>query len=176
MHALCLVKEYSRLMKKVDPTIELVAVGWERSEWNYRLVKEAGEYFDYLALNSYHPEPATFATAMALPKVFWEQLDEMLGAVDSASYYIKERRGPPIRVAVDEWNMREWDHLRFIEWLSLAYGFNPRNRELEARRSDLVREPAPSSPENMKELMRRSIERDQEDGGVHPAHERWPSP
>ncbi len=51
------VKEFSRLMKKVDPTIRLVAVGWERAEWNFRLVKEAGEYFDYLALHSYHPRP-----------------------------------------------------------------------------------------------------------------------
>ena len=144
-----IVKEFSRLMKKVDPTIRLVAVGWERAEWNFRLVKEAGEYFDYLALHSYHPRPASFAEAMALPLVTAEQIREMLGAIDSASYYIKDRRGSPIRIAMDEWNLQEWDHERFIEWLSLAYGYNPANPELAARGSALARETRPLDPARM---------------------------
>jgi alpha-L-arabinofuranosidase len=144
-----IVKEFSRLMKKVDPTIGLVAVGWERAEWNFRLVKEAGEYFDYLALHSYHPRPASFAEAMALPLVTAEQIREMLGAIDSAGYYVKERRGAPLRIAMDEWNLREWDHERFIEWLSLAYGYNPANPELAARGSALARETRPPDPARM---------------------------
>ncbi len=99
------VKEFSRLMKKVDPTIRLVAVGWERAEWNFRLVKEAGEYFDYLALHSYHPRASSFAEAMALPLVTREQIAEMAGAITSASWYVKDRRGAPIAIAMDEWNL-----------------------------------------------------------------------
>ena len=86
---------------------------------------------------------------MALPLVTAEQIREMLGAIDSASYYIKDRRGSPIRIAMDEWNLQEWDHERFIEWLSLAYGYNPANPELAARGSALARETRPLDPARM---------------------------
>jgi alpha-L-arabinofuranosidase len=160
------VREYSRLMKKVDPLVRLVAVGWERSEWNFHLVKEAGEYFDYLALHSYHPAPATFREAMAFPLVVAEQIREMLGAIDSASYYLKERRGSPIRIAMDEWNLQEWDHERFIEWLSLAYGFRPNNPELSARNSILARGSEPLDPARMSSFLRERRARDDDDEAV----------
>jgi alpha-N-arabinofuranosidase len=160
------VKEFSRLMKKVDPTIRLVAVGWERAEWNFRLVKEAGEYFDYLALHSYHPRPASFAEAMALPLVTAEQIRETLGAIDSASYYVKDRRGSPIRIAMDEWNLREWDHERFIEWLSLAYAYNPANPELVARGSTLARETRPPDPARMPAFIAERRKGDDDDAAI----------
>ena len=160
------VKEFSRLMKKVDPTIRLVAVGWERAEWNFRLVKEAGEYFDYLALHSYHPRPASFAEAMALPLVTAEQIREMLGAIEAASYYVKDRRGEPIRIAMDEWNLQEWDHERFIEWLSLAYAYNPANPELVARGSALARETRPPDPARMPAFLAERRKGDDDDAGV----------
>jgi alpha-N-arabinofuranosidase len=160
------VREYSRLMKKVDPTIRLVAVGWERAEWNFRLVKEAGEYFDFLALHSYHAPSPSFRENMALALVTAEQMREMIGAVDSASYYVKDRRGAPIRVAMDEWNLQEWDHERFIEWLSLAYAFNPANPELVSRNSVLSRESSPPDPARMPQFLRERRVRDDDDGAV----------
>jgi len=160
------VREFSRLMKKVDPTIKLVAVGWERAEWNFRLVKEAGEFFDYLALHSYHPVPASFREAMALPLVTREQIQEMAGAITSASWYVKDRRGTPIGIAMDEWNMQEWDHDRFIEWQSIAYGFTPANAELAAKRSPLVSEGPPLDPARMRAFIRERRARDDDDAAV----------
>jgi alpha-N-arabinofuranosidase len=160
------VREFSRLMKKTDPTIRLVAVGWERSEWNFRLVKEAGEYFDFLALHSYHPRTASFAEAMALPLVTREQIAEMDGAIRSASWYVKDRRGTPIGIAMDEWNLQEWDHDRFIEWQSLAYGFNPANAELAAKRSALASEGPALDPAGMSDFVRARRAHDDDDAAI----------
>jgi alpha-L-arabinofuranosidase len=160
------VREYARLMKKVDPTIRLVAVGWEREEWNFKLVKEAGEYFDFLALHSYHALRPTFRENMALALVTFEQMREMIGAIDAAGYYVKDRRGAPLRVAMDEWNLQEWDHERFIEWLSLAFGFSPANPELMARDSVLTRERGPLDPARMTEFLAQRRGRDDADEAV----------
>jgi len=40
-------------MRRVDPSIELVAVGCEDPEWNLRMVKVAGGYFNYLSVHIY---------------------------------------------------------------------------------------------------------------------------
>jgi alpha-N-arabinofuranosidase len=153
-------------MKKVDPTIKLVAVGWERAEWNFRLVKEAGEFFDYLALHSYHPVAGSFEESMALPLITREQIGEMAGAIASASWYVKDRRGAPIGIAMDEWNMQEWDHDRFIEWQSLAYGFNPANAELAFKRSPLAGESGPLDPAGMRAFISEKRAHDNDDSAV----------
>lgn len=133
------VKEFARLMKKVDPTIRLVAVGWEKSEWNFRLVKECGEYFDYLSAHTYYVgnELMPFAEAAACALLTGEQLYEMQCAIDAASYYIKDRRRRPIEIAFDEWNLRVWRSEKFIEWLSMAFDYLPHNRELRRAHSVL---------------------------------------
>ena len=134
------VKEYSRLMKKVDPMIKLIVVGFEKTEWNFRLVKEAGEYFDYISVHTYHVGKAgkSYEEISALSIITTEQLYEMKCCIDSASYYIKDRKKKPIEICFDEWNLREWQHEKFIEWLTLAYDYNTHNRELTGRNSDLI--------------------------------------
>jgi len=45
--------EFAKEMRKVDPIIRFVAVGCEGSEWNLEMIKNAGEYFDYLSVHIY---------------------------------------------------------------------------------------------------------------------------
>jgi alpha-N-arabinofuranosidase len=158
------VKEFSRLMKKVDPTIKLIVVGFEKTEWNFRLVKEAGEYFDYISVHSYHigDIPKSYEEITAFSLLTGEQLYEMKCSIDAASYYIKDRRNKPIEIAFDEWNLREWKHEKFIEWLTLAYDYNTYNRELVSRNSTIVGKEGIKSREEMIDFVtkRRSEDND----------------
>jgi len=91
----------------------------------------------------------------------------MLGAIDSASYYVKDRRGEPIRIAMDEWNLQEWDHERFIEWLSLAYAYNPANpSSSRAARRSPARRGRPIPPRAMPAFLAERRKGDDDDAAV----------
>jgi alpha-N-arabinofuranosidase len=162
------VKEYSKLMKKVDPTIKLIAVGLEKTEWNFRLVKEAGEYFDYISVHSYHigQSPKSYKEIAALSFLTSEQLYEMQCSIDAASYYIKDRKRRPIEIAFDEWNLREWSHEKFIEWLTLAYDYNTENRELRGKNSVLVGKEGIESRDEMIDFFTQKRLNDNDDSAV----------
>ena len=162
------VKEYSRLMKKVDPMIKLIVVGFEKTEWNFRLVKEAGEYFDYISVHTYHVGKAgkSYEEISALPLITAEQLYEMKCCIDSASYYIKDRKKKPIEICFDEWNLREWQHEKFIEWLTLAYDYSTYNRELTGKNSELVGCEGITSREEMMEFVTAKRMGDNDDSAV----------
>ena len=162
------VKEFSRLMKKVDPTIKLVVVGSGRTELNFRLVKEAGEYFDYISVHSYHVGdiPKSYEEIAAMSILTAEKLYEMKCSIDAASYYIKDRKSKPVEIALDEWNLRIWDTEKFSEWLTLAYGFNTNNRELRSDNSTLVGKDVIVSREEMTDFITKRRREDNDNSSV----------
>lgn len=158
------VKEFSKLMKKVDPTIKLVVVGFEKTEWNFKLVKEAGEYFDYISVHSYHigSEDKSYEETAALSLITEEQLYEMQSSIAAASYYIKDRRTKPIQICFDEWNLREWSHEKYIEWMTLAFQFSTYNKELLSKNSVLAGKSIPDTREEMLKLFDEKRSSDEE--------------
>lgn len=162
------VKEFSKLMKKVDPTIKLIVVGLEKTEWNFRLVKEAGEYFDYISVHSYHigNVPKSYEEIAALSILTSEQLYEMKCSIDAASYYIKDRKRKPVGIAFDEWNLREWKHEKFIEWLTLAYDYNTENRELKSKNSVIAGKEGIKSRDEMIDFVTRKRIEDNDNSAI----------
>ncbi len=48
--------EFAKKMREKDPTIKLVAVGWDKSEWNQTVLSKIGEdWVDYLSIHIYFP-------------------------------------------------------------------------------------------------------------------------
>ena len=96
--------EFANEMRKVDPSIELVAVGCEDPEWNLEMVKNAGEYFDYLSVHIYiSPSEKSYRELAAVSVNVERRLRNVYGLVESARrrYGIKRNIG----LAFDEWNV-----------------------------------------------------------------------
>ena len=47
------VKEAAKMMKRVDPSIELLAASTADLDWNINLLREAGEWLDWISIHDY---------------------------------------------------------------------------------------------------------------------------
>ncbi|MBG0565466.1 arabinosylfuranosidase ArfA [Actinoplanes aureus] len=117
--------EYGRLaaragqaMRKVDPTIELVACGSSNSgmptfaAWEATVLEQAYDQVDYVSLHNYYDplrlDPASFrASAVDLDRF----IDDVLATADHVR--AKLRRGKRIKLSLDEWNV--WYQNDFTE-------------------------------------------------------------
>ncbi len=114
------VTEFSKVMKRVDPNINLVASAvslWEdhplsqfpdqHSRWVERtqlILEQAGDIVDYLAIHRYaHPsENEPFETYMAFAESFNERLNAYEGLIRAVS--LERGIKHSINIAVDEWD------------------------------------------------------------------------
>jgi alpha-N-arabinofuranosidase len=116
------ITEYSKVMKRTDPDIKLIAsavCSWEdfplspgdlnkKTEWVERtrlMLEQTGERIDYLALHRYsHPSPEDpYETLMAFAEDFNERLSAYEGLLRAVSLEHGIRHN--ISLAVDEWGM-----------------------------------------------------------------------
>lgn len=106
------VRESAKMMKAVDPEIELSAASIARLDWNEALLREAGAYLDWISLHHYWdpiwetndlaPYETCIAQSATVDGVI-EQAEHLLGALG----YLGK-----IKIAFDEWNLRGWYHPR----------------------------------------------------------------
>ena len=114
-------RETSKLMRAVDPEIELIACGSCSNEeghntfgfWDRQVLEEAYDQIDYLSLHRYYgydverellyPRKETIRDGAAMPADF----DDMLTTVESAIRYVKgiRRSGHEVYLAIDELNL-----------------------------------------------------------------------
>lgn len=97
--------EFVNEMKKVDPTIEIVAVGSDLDmEWNIDMVKHAGKYFDYLSIHRY-----VFTDGMGYRDLIEEAFDweKLLHTTYNVINMVAKKVGLKkiIKIAFDEWNV-----------------------------------------------------------------------
>ncbi|MDW8034395.1 MAG: alpha-N-arabinofuranosidase, partial [Nitrososphaerota archaeon] len=97
--------EFINEIKKVDPTIETVAVGSDLDlEWNIDMVKYAGKYFDYLSIHRY-----VFTDGMSYQDLIeeafnWERLLYLIyHEINATAKKIGLKK--IIKIAFDEWNV-----------------------------------------------------------------------
>jgi len=95
--------EFANEMRKVDPNIELVAVGCEDPEWNMDMVKHAGECFDYLSVHIYIGGAKPYKDLAAIPLNIEQRLNGIHSLVQSARQKYGVKRD--IKLAFDEWNV-----------------------------------------------------------------------
>ena len=114
--------EYSKVMKRTDPDIKLIAsavCSWEdfplspmdlhgKTEWVERtqlMLEQAGDQIDYMAIHRYaHPFPDDpYETLMAFAEDFNERLSAYTGLIHAVSLERGIKHSIPI--AVDEWGL-----------------------------------------------------------------------
>ena len=96
---------YAQYLRRLDPNIQLVAVGHTRSDWNRPVLKGMDVPAEFLSVHSYgHSylgQPDNFEQLMALPEVFDRRFTEV-------SHDIQHYSSRPIAIALDEWNVRHF--------------------------------------------------------------------
>ena len=108
------VREYSKLMKRVSPDVETIAVGSNSGEvdWNLTVLEKAGAHMDTIALHGYYGTDDYYST-VAAPVYVERRLRMLQAAIELASFAASLPR--PIGIAFDEWNVwyrtrEELDH------------------------------------------------------------------
>ena len=105
-----LVVEAAKMMKHVDPKIQLSAAALSDTDWNVKLLKAAGEYIDWISIHSYwnlmanENKFATYEQSMAYTKDLEQDIRKVRGLL--TAFGLEKR----IRIAFDEWNLRGWHH------------------------------------------------------------------
>jgi len=96
-------REAALRIRRVDPTVRLIACGWEdRQSWNATVLATLAPHVDYLSLHCYIGDD-DYLTAVAQPIVF-EQLSRWHSAV-SALVCREMGLTKRIPLAFDEWNV-----------------------------------------------------------------------
>ena len=105
-----LAAEAAKMMKHVDPTIELSAAALPDAEWNLKLLEHAGDYLDWISIHEYwdgiHQTNAlaTYEQAMAYTAHLEDSIRKAEGILEATGYAGR------IKIAFDEWNLRGWHH------------------------------------------------------------------
>lgn len=104
------VLESAKMMKSVDPSIELSAAALDDMDWNIELLKMAGEYLDWISLHAYWDQIhltndyASYEQSVA----YTESIESMISRV--RGLLLMFGLTDKIKVAFDEWNLRGWYH------------------------------------------------------------------
>jgi len=92
---------YAKVMRAVDPSIKLIAVGDNDMKWNRTVLREAGENIDYLAIHHYygrHEAGNDLLKLLARPlffERFYEEVAELLRQLG------RQR----VKLAINEWGL-----------------------------------------------------------------------
>jgi alpha-N-arabinofuranosidase len=97
------IKQFVPAMKKVDPTITIIACGsWQLGRncggLDTAVITQAAELSDYLSVHHYE-SPAKYADGPAAAETFWRSLGEKIAA----------SKNPGMRLFVSEWNAQTTD-------------------------------------------------------------------
>jgi alpha-L-arabinofuranosidase len=111
-----LAAEAAKAMRRVDPSIELVACGSSNSmmptfaAWEAQVLEHTYEQVDYLSLHHYYEDvegdPGSFLASSV-------SMDRFINSVVATCDYVKARlrSGKRVDLAFDEWNV--WERTRF---------------------------------------------------------------
>jgi alpha-N-arabinofuranosidase len=104
------VAESAKMMKRVDPSIRLLAAALADVDWTLNLLRQAGQYLDMVSIHGYYDplwqkdEPSDYATCLLRS-----------GQVEDAIRLTEQIIGVAglegkLGIAFDEWNLRGWHH------------------------------------------------------------------
>lgn len=114
------VRESAKMMRRVDPTIKLLAAAVPEVDWNLALLRAAGDLLDYISIHGYFDEAWNTGVLSGYEK--------SLQAADKFEQEIITTRGllmalgleKRIKIAFDEWNLRGWYHPGISDFNNLA--------------------------------------------------------
>ena len=105
-----LVTEAAKMMKRVDPGIELSAAALADVDWNTRLLSQAGRYLSWISIHGYwdglwqNNDPDNYMQSMAQTADLDRDVRRVRGLL--MAFGLEKQ----IRIAYDEWNLRGWHH------------------------------------------------------------------
>lgn len=116
-----LVRESAKLMRFVDPSLQLFAAATSDRDWTLPLLERAGGYLDYISIHGYwdplwqENDVSDFETCMRRSVEPEAQIRETIAIIEEAG--LAESSPRPlsggtarVRIAFDEWNLRGWHH------------------------------------------------------------------
>jgi len=121
------VRECAKMVRRVDPSVELFAASVPDLEWNTALLREAGDLLDWVSIHGYWDRlhhrntPAPYEQCVARTAAVESRIrsvEHMLGALG----YLGR-----IHIAFDEWNLRGWHHPNVNTGLTAAEYIAPRD-------------------------------------------------
>jgi alpha-N-arabinofuranosidase len=95
------IKKFVPAMKKIDPTIKIIACGsWRgnRLDWDSRLINEAGDLFDYISFHQYD-DPNLYADGPGRIENYFRSLKEV----------IDKSPNKHVKIFDSEWNAQSTD-------------------------------------------------------------------
>ncbi|MFF2486156.1 alpha-L-arabinofuranosidase C-terminal domain-containing protein [Microbacterium sp. NPDC058062] len=103
------VAEMAKAIRRVDPTVTLLAASSGFPTWTQPMLEVAGKYLDHISVHRYWDDladdnkPADYVTCMSKtlePDRTMQQLHSLLDVA----------RMPHLGIVFDEWNLRGWHH------------------------------------------------------------------
>ncbi len=122
-----LVCESSKMMKRVDPSIELSAAALADLDWNINLLRSAGERLSWISIHQYwdglwqNNTYADYEACMAFTNTLDSQVRKVRGLLEAMELDKK------IRISFDEWNLRGWHHPNVDKGLTPEDYLTPRD-------------------------------------------------
>jgi len=113
-------REHALFMRRVDPSLKLIGVGWPTEEWTRPLIERAGNLLDYVSIHLYgasaHLHTAAsgddeYEATVAQSCYFEEEIRAYSEMVATIARQVGVER--PLALALDEWNIR---HLEPASW------------------------------------------------------------
>ncbi|MBQ6118919.1 MAG: alpha-N-arabinofuranosidase [Clostridia bacterium] len=106
-----LVREAAKMMVRVDPSVELSAAAIPDLDWNLRLLRDAGQYLDWISIHGYWGNTENGLIPDGYDTVILHTGTDISGSIDRVramltALGLQDR----IRIAYDEWNLRGWWH------------------------------------------------------------------
>ncbi len=105
-----LATEAAKMMKHVDPRVELSAAALTDLNWNVRLLERCGNFLDWISIHDYW-DPihntnlfADYDACMVYTRDIGRSVRKVRGLLEAMGL---EKQ---IRIAYDEWNLRGWYH------------------------------------------------------------------
>lgn len=103
------VTESAKMMKRVDPSITLLAAALPEPEWTLPLLRHAGRYLDAISIHGYwdelwqHDDPSDYSACMMQSLQPEHEIRVTEQIVAAAGH-------EGMAIAFDEWNLRGWHH------------------------------------------------------------------
>lgn len=104
------VVESAKMMKRVDPSIHLLAAALPDLDWTLNLLRTAGDFLDMVSIHGYYDglwqndNPSTYADCIMRADQVEDSIRKTEQVIAVAGYEGK------IGIAFDEWNLRGWHH------------------------------------------------------------------
>lgn len=105
-----LVAEAAKMMKHVDPTLELTAAALTDLDWNINLLRNSGQFLNWISIHQYWDQihetncPADYQGVLAFTNHTEDAIKKVKGLLIAMGMENK------IKIAFDEWNLKEWYH------------------------------------------------------------------